>query len=305
LSTAERGAAAVAAARAFGTRRALGLAIAYLALTAFFVAVGFPLDRVAPRVAAAFGSATGTRVTIGGLGFSLSWLRPQLVARDVEIFWPGGFELPVARARVGPAFSLSWLRGRPALALSLDGKLGQLAGTAQLGADPGFRGDLRGVALDALPLDALAPGLRLTGSLDAALDLQAKGELPEGTLRLAGRDGSISLPSLPIGLPFAKLDADLALGGSALLTVKSFQLDGPLVAATGSGSVGRAASVDEAPLALELQLQAREPALRQLLASQGLPLGADGNAHLAIGGTLASPLLRPAPPGAPAARAPR
>jgi len=293
LSAAER----AAGAQALGPRRALGLALAYLMLTALFVAAGFPFDRLAPRVAAALGSATGARATIGGLGFSLSWLRPKLVARHVDLRWPGGFALALDRARIGPALSTSWLRGQPSLALSLDTKLGRLAGTARLGAAPAFRGELRGVALDKLPLDALAPGLQLGGSLDADLDLRAAGAFPEGTARLAARNGSVSLPSLPIGLPFAKLDADLALGGAALVALQSLALDGPLAAATGSGTIGRGASIDDAPLALDLRIEAREPALRQLLASEGLATGVDGTAHLEIAGTLASPSLRAAGAG--------
>jgi type II secretion system protein N len=275
----------------------LGLVVAYLALTALFVAAGFPFDRLAPRVADALGSATGARATVGGLGFSISWLRPQLVARNVELHWPGGFAFALDRARIGPALSPSWLRGQPSLALSLDTKLGRLAGTARIGTAPAFRGELRGVALDKLPLDAFAPGLQLGGALDADLDLRAAGALPEGTAHLAGRNGSISLPNLPIGLPFAKLDADLALGGAALVAIQSLTLDGPLVAGSGSGTIGRGVSIDDSPLALDLRIDAREPSLRQLLASEGLAIGADGTAHLEIGGTLASPSLRAAGTG--------
>jgi hypothetical protein len=82
--------------------------------------------------------------------------------------------------------------------------------------------------------------------------------------------------------------------------VKSLALEGPLVAGSGTGSVGRAGALDAAPLALDLHLQARDPGLRQLLAAQGLAPGPDGTATLLISGTLGNPILRPGVGGAPA-----
>ena len=292
-----------------GRRRLAALALAYVALTAVFIAAGFPYARIGPRIAAAIGSATGTQVSVGRLDFAVRWFRPMLLANDVDLAWPDGQRLHLAHARIGPALSRSWLRGEPALALALSSELGRIEGTATLGRTPGFAGELHGVALDKLPSDALAPGLRLTGSLDATLDVQLAADgAAEGSAQLGARDGSISPPNLPIGLPFAKLDADLALGGAALLTVKSLALEGPLVAGNGTGTIGRGRSLDTAPLALELHLQARDAGLRQLLIAQGLPLGADGSANLMVSGTLASPALRPAGAGAqavPRAGAPR
>ena len=294
MSAAERG---IGDRSAGELRRVGALALAYLALTTVFVAAGFPFDRLAPRVAAALGSATGTQIRIQRVSIELSWRGPRLLVRRADVGWPSGFRLRLARAHLGPAFSLSWLRGQPSLAIALESELGDLDGTARLGRTPAFRGTLRGIALGKLPPDALPPGLGLEGTLDAGLDLHAAGELPEGSVTLAARDGSVSLPSFPIGLPFAKLDADLELGGPAQLTLKSLALDGPLLAGSGSGSVGHAASLDRAPLALELHLEVREPALRELLAAQGLPLAPDGAAEVSISGTVADPLLRPARPG--------
>jgi type II secretion system protein N len=310
VSAAQRGLGAAAAETLGvrgGFRRVALLALAYLALTGVFVAAGFPFDRLAPRIADALGAATGTQIRIQRISVELSWRGPRLLIRRADASWPSGFQLSLARAHVGPAFSLSWLRGQPALAISLESELGGLDGTARLGSSPGFRGALRGIALDKLPPDALPSGLGLAGTLDAAIDLQAAGALPEGTLKLAARDGSISLPNLPIGLPFTKLDADLRLGGAAQLTLESLALDGPLVAGTGAGSIGRAATLEGGPLALELHLQVREPALRQLLAAEGLLLTPDGAADVSIAGTVAEPLLRPTRPSVPpgAARAPR
>ena len=288
-----------------GRRRLAALACAYAALTTVFIAAGFPYERFTPRIAAAIGSATGAQVSVRRLDFAVRWLRPMLLANDVDLSWPDGFHLHLTRARVGPAISRSWLRGEPSVALALASELGQVEGTARLGRAPGFDGELRGVALEKLPSDALAPGLHLSGSLDATLDVRATGDGgSEGSVQLRAHDGSITPPNLPIGLPFTKLDADLALGGPVLLTIKSLGLEGPLVAGNGAGTVGRARALDEAPLSLELHLQAHDPGLQQLLVAQGLPLAADGSANLLISGTLASPGLRPSMGAAPAAAGP-
>ena len=283
----------------------LALVCAYVALTIAFIAAGFPYQRIVPRVATAIGAATGAQVGLGRLDFALRWFRPWLLANDVDLTWPDGFHLHLAHARLAPALSPSWLRGEPSIALALTGDLGQIQGTARLGRTPGFRGELHDVALDKLPSDAIAPGLHLTGALDATLDVRAAADGgAEGSVRLGARDGSISPPSLPVGLPFAKLDADLVLGGAALLTVKSLSLEGPLVAGNGTGTIGRGRSIDSAPLALELHLQAHDPGLRQLLSAQGLPLAPDGAATLQVSGTLANPGLRQGAVGAPGAVGP-
>lgn len=273
--------------------RAVALAAAYLALTAVFAAAGFPTQRLAPRVAAALEAATGARVALGRLEPGFVLLGPQLRAYDVEVVWPGGFRLRFDRARVRPAWSLSWFTGEPSLALALRSDLGEVDGTARLGAAPAFHGTVSGLALGRLPQDVLGAGVRLEGSLDADVDLRVGPQAPEGELALRARAGSLSLPSLPIGIPFERLDGDLALGGDSMLTLHSVALEGPLVALRGNGRVGQAAEVGSAPLALEVRIEAREPALRQLLAAQGIALGPDGGADLAIGGTLGEPVVRP------------
>ena len=50
-----------------------------------------------------------------------------------------------------------------------------------------------------------------------------------------------------------------------------------------------------APLQLDLQIEAREPAVHQMLRSQGVAVDKAGSARVLVGGTLGRPELRAAP----------
>jgi type II secretion system protein N len=275
-------------------RRALAIAAAYLALTGLFVIARFPIDRLTPRVEALATAATGARVEIGSLGMGVIALLPALHAREVAVATAGGTRLRFDRVRARPAWSLSWLRGHPSLALSLRAGEARLDGIVRLGSTPGFRGDFSQVDLrqiPALPLEQF--GVSLDGRLAGELDLRLVELGLEGTLALRAADGSLGLPDLPIAIPFESIVVDATLGGDALAEIGSLVVDGPMVAMTASGTVSRGPTpaLALAPLALRARLQVREPALREMMAGSGLALGPDGVAELAIGGTLGAPAL--------------
>jgi type II secretion system protein N len=276
-----------------------GLAAALaLALVLLFVALGFPYARLAPALTGLLQRATGARVRIASVGPGLSWTGPRLVARGVELAWPGGYRLPLDRLSVGLAPSFAWLRGVPALAVSVESDLGELDGTARISDTPGFDGEVRELALDRLPPGMLGATARFTGVLDADLDLDMTGQELAGRVRFRARDGSLSMAELPIGVPFAAFDGDIELGGDALARVDSLVLDGPMIGASATGTVGHSAIVELAPLQIELQIEAHDPSVRNLLRSQNVALNDDGSGHLKVVGTLSAPKLqagRPAP----------
>jgi type II secretion system protein N len=276
-----------------GTRRALAIGVAALALTSIFFVTGFPYDRLAPRAAATIESATGARVAIGQLDLVFSWFVPQLKATDVDITWPGGQHASLQSILVNPAWSLSWLRGRPALGVSLRSQLGDLDGTVALGAAPSFRGELQNVSLALLPVQDIAAGTKFDGRVDAQIDVQLAEAGPQGTVHFDAKQGSLTLPMLPIGVPFDSLRGDVAVGGDMLAKLNGLDLAGPLVGLTASGTIGHSPAIHLAPLALKARIEAREPALRSMLQSQGVALDPGGAAELEIGGTLASPQIVP------------
>jgi len=277
-----------------GFRRALAIPVAAVVLTSVFLVAGFPYDRLAPRAAAAIASATGTRVAIGRLDLRMTWLAPRLRAWDVNVTWPGGRSVFFQSIRVQPAWSTAWLRGAPALRIALRLPPGEVIGTVIGGAEPSFDGNLRQMSLALLPLQEIAPGVQLDGRVDATIDVTITEAGPQGSARFEAKQGSLVLPLLPIGVPFDELSGDLALGGDTLAVLNAFALAGPLVTLTASGTVGRDADTHLAPLALKARIEARDPAVRSMLQSQGVALDARGAAVVEIGGTLGSPEIVPA-----------
>jgi type II secretion system protein N len=277
-----------------GFRRALAISVAAVALTSVFLVAGFPYDRLAPRAAAAVESATGTRVTIGRLDVGVTSWAPQLRARNVDVAWPSGKTASFQSFRVRPAWSTAWLRGTPALVIEARSPLGIVNAIVIGGGEPSFDGELQQVSLALLPLEAIAAGTQLDGRVDAQLDVTLAEAGPQGSVHFEATQGSLTLPLLPIGVPFDKLSGDVALGGDSLAVLNAFDLAGPLVALTASGTVGRNADPDLAPLALKARIEAREPAVRSMLQSQGVALDASGAAAVEIGGTLGSPEVVPA-----------
>lgn len=273
-------------------RRVMLIAAAYGALTALFVIARFPIDRLTPRVEALASAASGARVEIGTLDVGLVALLPALHAREVTVTAAGGTRIRLDRVRARPAWSLSWLRGHPSLVLALRAGDARLDGTVRLGPTPGFRGDFAGVDLrqvPALPLGDL--GVSVDGRIAGEADLRLADSGPEGTLSLRAAEGSLALADLPIGIPYQSIAVEATLGGEALAEIGSLVVDGPMVALSARGTVGRGPTPALAPLALRAQLDVREPALRQMVAGGGVTLGPDGRAEIAVGGTLAEPVL--------------
>jgi type II secretion system protein N len=277
-----------------GARRALAIAAAAVVLTGVFVVQGFPYQYLVPRAEQLVSAATGAPVRIGRVGIGFAWLGPQLRAWDVDASLPDGTRLKLDRLRVHPAWSTSWLRGDPSLVLALRAPQGELDGTVTIGGEPGFRGELRGVRLAELPLAAYLAGASLDGVASADLDVSLTEAGPVGTVKLSAENGSVTVPLLPIGVPFDSLDGDVELGGEGLLAkIGALDVKGPLVSISASGTIGSAPVATAAPLALRAKLEIAEPSLRSMLTGQGISLDANGAAELQIGGTLGEPMAQP------------
>src|SRR5690606_24560043 len=87
-------------------------------------------------------------------------------------------QIHLDRVRVRPAWSLSWLRGRPAFRIALRRGKADVDGTVRLGDRRGFAGRVSALPLDDLPLATWAPGRLLTGRLAAEIDGHARGGAP-------------------------------------------------------------------------------------------------------------------------------
>jgi type II secretion system protein N len=270
--------------------RWIGLPLAGAVLVLFFVYLGFPYERLADRVAAQAGLALGARVEVEAVGPKLTWAGPGFEARGVAIRWPGERRLQLDRVVLRPAWSLTWLRGVPALHADLEGPLGRVDGVWTR--DGSFAGEVRGLDLRAVPFDAFWNGGAPQGRVDARADLRWSEAGPEGELHFEASDGSLSLPDLPMPLPYASCRGELRFGGESLVSVESFALDGPLLTVAGRGSVGHAPHFDSAPLHLELELEAKQPAVQSMLRSAGVRVARNGSAAVKLAGTPAAPQLR-------------
>jgi type II secretion system protein N len=272
--------------------RLVALPLGCLVLTLVFAAALFPWERYRSGFATWLGAATGASVEVASMGGGLSLAGPVLEAGPLRATWPDGRVLDVERARVRPAWALSWLRGVPSIHLDLDGSSGNVEGTLRAGADAAFVGEIEGLDLGRLPFGSRLGEAPLTGLLDAEIDVTSQAGAWAGEVRFQARDGSLATAELPMAVPFETLTGALVLGQTGDLEVRDVALAGPMVALRASGSVGAAANPGRAPLALEVDLEVADPNLRPMVASVGIPLDGQGRARLNVGGTLASPALR-------------
>ncbi len=271
--------------------RWIGLALAGALLVLFFVCLGFPYEHLSRVVAGAAGRALGARVEVQQVGPVFTWVGPGFEARGVGIRFDGDRRLQLDRALLRPAWSLAWLRGSPAFYTELEGPAGRAEGVWTRDGD--FAGDVRGLDLAAVPIDALwAGGGAPQGRIDARADLHWTDAGPEGELRFEASQGSLQLPALPMPLPYDSCRGELVFGGESLVSVQAFALDGPLLSVAGRGSVGHAQHFDAAPLRLELELEAKEPVVQSLLRSAGVKVSRSGAAKLELAGTPGAPQLR-------------
>jgi len=274
----------------------VGVSLACVALTLCFLALGFPYDQLAERLASELESGTGLRVRYASVDPYVSLRGPGLEARDAVLEAPQAAPLAFERMRLRPAWSLAWLRLTPAFHLDGTGPAGSLAGVVTLGSRAGFEGDLAGVDLNQLPVRALWPGATLSGTLDARVAVHRGNPLPEGEIELAAREGNLAAPGLGLAIPFDELTGKLDLGDGAYVRVRSLRSSSPLFSADADGEIAAAPSFAEAPLDLRVQIQA-DPRFGPLLRRLGLGSAEDGRTNLRLQGTASAPQVRERPSG--------
>ncbi len=263
-----------------------------LLLTLLFVALLFPWDAVARRLAFEIGAASGARVAFGALGPAWTARGPVLRARDVRIEHPSVQQLELATLEVAPRFSTSWLGGRPRLRIFADSGLGAVDGVLVLGDAPAFDGRVERVVIERLPLRLAAAGVRVAGELAATADVALD---PGGTLR-----GRIEFESpalrieaglIPKPLQFSRATGVLSILENGATRIEGVRLEGDQLRGTLDGEVGLVHRSQPPPLALQADVEIVDPELLALARAAALPIGADGRGALAIGGTAALPQL--------------
>lgn len=269
-----------------------GIPVGAVLLTLLFVVTGFPYDRMRDVVASKAGEALRAEVRIVELGPALTPFGPALSAKGVDVAFAGGRRFTLESARVRPAWSLSWLRARPAFHVDLVAAQGRAVGTLVLGGEPGFDGSFEQLDLARLPWDAALGGLSLDGIAQARVNLRSTAAGPRGSVDIEAKAGSVALPGVAVALPFETLRAKTEVTEAHLAENLDVDLQGPMLTAAITGNVGPSPTVMNAPLELQLKMKVVDPALRPMLAGSGLRLGQDGTTEMRLTGTAGRPLLR-------------
>jgi len=269
-------------------RRRMLMATVALLLTGTFMYVRFPYDRLIPSTQVAFEKATGLSVQIAALSSWPTLRGPGLSAGPLRLEFPAGARLDLDEVRVRPAWSFSWLRGEPSLVVEFQDDLLRGESLVALGEVPSLSGHLLEINLSMLPPKLLGKGVALEGISEVSFDLQLEETGTIGQLNVAAVQGSVEHPQLPLTLPFVSIDGDIQLGGDAWLTVRSLEVDSPLLKGDLAGTVG-------APPGSELDIYGEfetDPQARPALNGGGFTLSRGGTLNLAIHGSAARPVFR-------------
>jgi hypothetical protein len=274
-----------------GRRRSLagrlsGLGLALLALVAVLgvAAAFFPVQRLAPALAARIEQASGASARIESLRVGLGTRGPELALQDVTLRWPTGDTLAIPSLRVRAARPAAWLRGVPTAHVVLRAPFGAFDGDVSR---EQLRGELAGFDLAQLPAAWFGVGgSPLAGPIDARFDLARSGASWTGDATLTGGDGSLALPDSPLALPYERLDAVASLDREGTLHLASLVVAGPMVSARAHGTIAAGpGGPGRGAIAIAAEVERLDPGLLPALRQAGATtLGADGAGRITISG---------------------
>jgi type II secretion system protein N len=266
------------------------LALGIAGLFVIFVAARFPYERLLPAAREAVAAGLGAEVEIEALGLGLGWGGPEAVARGLVLHWPGSEPLHLERVGVRPAWTPAWLRGTPRWHVVADGPPGHFRGQV---APDRIEGELSDVDIGALPWAYLGANPPLAGRVSGLVDLVFAGGSPVGSAEIVSENGSVDFGGLPVAIPYESLAARLELAPSEL-GLTAARLAGPLITArfAGSATPGPGAPVSW-PLALRVDIEQVDPALRQHLVPLGIHLDREGQGSIQVFGSLGAPTIGP------------
>ncbi len=279
---------------AMGNRLAQGgcLTVGGVILILLFAALQFPWERMRPIFESQLAMATGANVRLEALDLGISTRGPVADVMGLSMTWPGQPPFVLEMARVGPALSTSWFSGQPALAVDMAIAGGGVVGTIWPTGDLGFDGSFRDINPELLPLPQGSSPSPIDGVVSGTADVEQIAGQWAGDLRLNGQHGSVALPGLPLALPFDELAIDVTLGEDGSVEIRQASLDGPMASFDAQGAVGAAASMDLAPIDLQVDLRGVQQALHDPMRQQGIQLDGNGAGRVTVSGTASRPVLR-------------
>jgi len=269
----------------------VGVPLAGLLLVSLFIYLGFPYDKLGDRISSEVERAGGVRIDFADLGPSLQFAGPGIRASGVRATLADGATIRLESAMLRPAWSLAWLRGMPAVYAEIASEVGNAEGTLVLGGSGGWTGELEQVDVGKLPLSGFESLGTLDGTVDATIDLLRGEKGPVGSVSFEARDGAVGLADFPMQLPYEKLTGELIFGDDAYVAIRTLSLEGPMLNADVKGNVLHADVFAEAPLRLEVEIDAK-PVIGAALRSAGVRLNRNGKAKARITGTVGTPKVR-------------
>jgi type II secretion system protein N len=277
-------------------KRGLGLCLGAVLLTALFVYLGFPYERLIQYVLDRSGDNQAVDISFESASSNLEWLGPGIEVEGVTIIHNVPPRIYLGRVALRPAWSFSWFRGVPSIHATVEALAGEIDANIQLEDPLHVTGTLFLMDASALPLPAKSPEIPIRGPLEIDFDLSGSvagdGPIWEGTLALRGEDGSVVFPDFPVAIPYTELEGLIRLGGDSLLSVEVGRMEGPLVNATVSGVVNGDRLNKSAIVEMLVTTESDDASVQKAMRDLGLEVDPDGKAQLSLAGTLASPKLR-------------
>jgi type II secretion system protein N len=260
-------------------------------LTLTFIFLGFPYADLIPVVSRLAGDQNirvgeiRPRLTLGGPGFSLQEV----------VFRPSEMEpLVIERFDIRPAWSTSWLRGDPSLAVAVVSPLALADGVLTWGDARRVEGKIEVPDLALLPLPSDSP-LSFTGVLvaegDLVVGIALDGE-STGLIQFEAAAGSASHSNIPMPLDFETLTGRIQLTGQSELVLEDISIEGPIFSARADGFIDTPQGNSPPLMDIDLDIQVKTPAFRVLLSSLGLPFDNEGRSSFNLGGTIQNPVIR-------------
>lgn len=272
--------------------RGIGIPLAAVALTSFFILLGFPYHHLTNRAAAQAATSLGVEIEAEDSGFTIGFDGIGFRFRDIEVNTANGDTYPLDTLRFGPAWSLRWFLLDPILFFELDSTLGHAEGKVATGDALNARVSIRDAVLTKLPFLAQSLPVQLTGTLSADADVQTVAEEFEGPIAFDLKDGTIQSAGLPTEIAFDTVHGEVTLGGEQLVTIQAFELLGPMFNVEATGRVGKAATAPARPLEFDIHFSDILAPLRGMIQGLGAKVTANGTADLRVRGTVAAPVFQ-------------
>jgi type II secretion system protein N len=270
---------------------AIGVPCAGVLLVAFFLIRGFPYDKLGELIAKRIEQSHGIHLTVGDVGPALQLAGLALEGTQLRVAFPDRSPQQIHRALIRPAWSLSWFAGEPTVHVKLESPSGSADGTLRWNGSASWVGTIRDARPELPPISDWIPIGGFEGALEATLDVSLDETGLKGRVEFEIRDGSASIPGFSGPLPFESLTAAASFGGDAYVKLTSLSFEGPLASGSGSGKIGRAESLEQAPIGFEFQLDIK-PELARAVGDGRAKIKPDGRALVRISGTVKKPRIR-------------